>query len=206
MQLQNITVYDYTLPDSFLLDPASDIRYHVWQPENVCVVLGRSNKPEDSLVYDNILKDNIRVYKRPSGGESVVLTPKMIAFSVKLPYNKLQSPHHYFEIINKALIGKFTDLGINNISTKGISDLSIDNKKILGSSMYLDKRDFFYHAVLNISEDSSIFSRYLKHPSKEPDYRNSRSHEEFVTSLSGEGYQLNYEVISSSVGDVLSSL
>ncbi len=206
MNSETITIHDYTLPDSILLDPASDIKYYIWQPKNVCVVLGRSNNPEDSLINDNILKDSIRVYKRPSGGESVVLTPKMVVFSVKLPYNELQSPHHYFKLINKALIGKLSKLGIENVTTKGISDLSIDNKKILGSSMYLDKRNFFYHAVLNISEATSIFSRYLKHPSKEPDYRNNRSHEEFVTSLDEQGYKLNHELIRRSVEEVLSSL
>lgn len=206
MQSDKITIYDYTLPDSILLDPASDIKYHVWQPDNVYVVLGRSNNAKDSLVYDNILKDKIKVYKRPSGGESVVLTPEMIAFSVIFPYDKLHSPHHYFKKINMALIKKLTSLGVKNVITRGISDLSIDNKKILGSSMYLDKRNFFYHAVLNMSEDPSIFSRYLKHPSKEPDYRGSRSHEDFVTSLKEKGYQLNPQLISNSLREVLSSL
>jgi len=45
-----------------------------------------------------------------------------------------------------------------------------------------------YHAVLNLGEPASTFERYLKHPSKEPDYRKGRSHSDFVTSLKEKGY------------------
>ncbi len=57
--------------------------------------------------------------------------------------------------------------------------------------MYLKDNQYFYHAVLNISEDPELFSKYLKHPGKEPDYRKGRTHTEFVTSLWKKGYQIN---------------
>jgi lipoate-protein ligase A len=33
-------------------------------------------------------------------------------------------------------------------------------------------------------------SKYIKHPSKEPDYRQGRSHDEFVTSLQQQGFDI----------------
>jgi len=49
--------------------------------------------------------------------------------------------------------------------------------------------------VLNISEDPGIFERYLRHPRREPDYRQSRKHSDFVTSLKKEGYNIGYKDI-----------
>jgi lipoate-protein ligase A len=97
-------------------------------------------------------------------------------------------------------------LGIENLNSKGISDLSIGDKKIMGSSMYLKGNDLFYHAVLNVSEEVSLISKYLKHPKKEPDYRKGRPHNEFVTSLHAEGYYIDVDVIMDSVRKALESL
>ncbi|MCK7539718.1 MAG: hypothetical protein MZV63_56820 [Marinilabiliales bacterium] len=44
-----------------------------------------------------------------------------------------------------------------------------------------------YHAVLNLGEGTDVFERYLRHPRREPDYRQGRLHSEFVTSLEGGG-------------------
>ena len=54
--------------------------------------------------------------------------------------------------------------------------------------MYKRKDTLFYHAVLNFAVPASLIERYLRHPSKEPDYRAGRSHSEFVTSLQENGY------------------
>ena len=74
----------------------------------------------------------------------------------------------------------------------GISDITMAGKKILGSSIYRSKEALLYHAVLNLGEPASTFERYLKHPTKEPDYRQGRSHSEFVTSLKEIGYTKSY--------------
>ena len=72
-----------------------------------------------------------------------------------------------------------------------ITPLSIKEKKILGSSIYRTKDKIFYQAVLNISQGTELFERYLKHPKKEPDYRKGRNHNDFVTSIRAEGYILD---------------
>lgn len=68
----------YDLPDSYLYRVKPDnISVKVWIPDETCIVLGRSNNADDSLIQENIIKDNIPVYKRPSGGETVVLSLKI---------------------------------------------------------------------------------------------------------------------------------
>lgn len=61
--------------------------------------------------------------------------------------------------------------GVTGLDIERISDIAIDGKKILGSSMYKRKDTLFYHAVLNFAVPASLIERYLRHPFKEPDYR-----------------------------------
>lgn len=185
-----IEVKKYYLPDARILENDNEFDYSVWRPDKTYVVLGRANNVAAALVTNNILEDNVEVLKRPSGGETVILTPNMLVYSAKMRFDKTTDTKATFSKINTSLIKHLVSIGIENLHSKGISDLSIGVKKIAGSSMYLQKDIIFYHAVLNISESPSLISRYLKHPSKEPDYREGRSHDDFVTSLKSEGYDV----------------
>jgi lipoate-protein ligase A len=186
---------DYNLPDIQVMNSRLDFAFQTWQPDAVYIVLGRSNSAEKAVYTDLAEKDGVKIIKRPSGGESVVLSPSMMVFSSKFLLKKDSSPATLFKMVNKSLIDSLSGAGIKNLSSKGISDLTINDKKILGSSMYLKNNYLFYHAVLNISEDVSLISKYLKHPSKEPDYRQGRVHKEFITSLQNEGYNIEYHMI-----------
>ncbi|MDP3435638.1 MAG: hypothetical protein Q8S04_00190 [Bacteroidales bacterium] len=186
---------EYDLPDIQVMNSRLDFAFQTWQPDAVYIVLGRSNSAERAVYVDLAEKDGVRIVKRPSGGESVVLTPSMMVFSSKFLLKKESSPATIFKMVNTSLIDSLSTAGIKNLSSKGISDLTINDKKILGSSMYLKNNYLFYHAVLNISEDVSIISKYLKHPSKEPDYRQGRVHKEFITSLHNEGYIIDYKLL-----------
>ena len=63
-------------------------------------------------------------------------------------------------------------------------------KKILGSSLYRRKDLIIYQGSLLVNPDLSLMKRYLKQPRKQPAYRKDRSHEDFVTSLHNEGYEI----------------
>jgi lipoate---protein ligase len=182
---------EYNLPDIELLNRKTN-QFLIWIPDKVYIVLGASNNMKDALNMDNVTKDNIPVLKRPSGGQTVILTPNnIIIAAVYFDKNNLH-PKDIFQQVNKLIISTIEDIGIQNLSMMGISDIAISGKKILGSSIYRSKEALLYHAVLNLGEPSSTFEKYLKHPSKEPDYRQGRSHSEFVTSLREKGYTRSY--------------
>lgn len=186
-----IEALPYSLPDINILSSESSKSYFIWQPDDVYIVLGRSNDTEKSLNTQLVIKDGIKVLKRPSGGETVVLTPQTLVFSIKIDSCKLKHPKSIFNTINNSLIKELSKNGIEGVYSRGISDLSIGEQKILGSSMYLKDNIYFYHAVLNVSEKPQYISQYLKHPSREPDYRKGRGHSEFITSLTDKGYTLS---------------
>jgi lipoate-protein ligase A len=186
----------YDLPDAELLeDNTSTYRYLVWEPGFLCIVLGQSNQIDQSVYVGRAAVDGVPVYKRPSGGETVVLSPGTLVVSILKRGDGLRSPRLYFNAYNEKIIQALRGLGIKNLSANGISDICIGNQKILGSSIYRDKDRVFYHGVLNRVESVEVIERYLKHPLREPGYRDGRSHKDFVTSLAQQGYQFTGEEI-----------
>ena len=67
---------------------------------------------------------------------------------------------------------------------RGISDLAIGDKKILGCSLYLPKDFALFYASVLVGDESEAISKYLSHPTREPDYRQGRNHAEFISSIS----------------------
>jgi lipoate---protein ligase len=186
-----IQITPYCLPDIKLLEGKEE-GFLIWVPDKKYVVLGASNMPEESLFVENVLKDNLVVLKRPSGGQAVVLTPNNLVISVAFTGEKMVQPKAIFNYINLLIISALENEGIMGLSLMGISDIAISGKKVLGSAMFKKKDKLVYHAVLNIGEPASTFEKYLKQPVKEPDYRNGRKHIDFVSSLKDNGYSGNY--------------
>lgn len=194
----------YNLPDQALIDPeATTNAFLIWQPAGTIIVLGQSNQAETAVYTDLAEQDGVPVYKRQSGGQTVVLTPGTLVISVRLISEKLENPKVYFKRVNQAIMTALANLGISDLNEKGISDIAIGEKKILGSSIYRKKSMVFYHAVLNISETPEFIGRYLKHPTREPDYRGGRKHEDFVTSIHLAGYPLTIKEILVEISNIL---
>jgi lipoate---protein ligase len=177
----------------------------IWLPDQNYIVLGASNDPENSLFAENVIGENIPVYKRPSGGQSVMITPGTIVISVLLNGSE-ERPKEVFNKINSWIMISLAALGIDGLSMKGISDIAIGEKKILGSSMFRKKEKIFYHAVLNVSEDPEHLERFLKHPLKEPDYRKNRRHRDFVTSVHDSGNAVSRQELIDSLKKVFTSM
>jgi lipoate-protein ligase A len=181
----------YNLPDHALIDPeAAGQAFMVWQPEKPVIVLGQSNQAEAAVHGELAELDGIPVYKRQSGGQTVILTPRTIVISVRLIAEKLDNPQVYFKRINGLIMEALSSLGVYGLNEKGISDIALGELKILGSSIYRKRSMVFYHAVLNVSETPQFIGLYLKHPTREPDYRAGRRHEEFVTSVHAAGFPI----------------
>jgi len=188
-----IEVKKYNLPDIDILQSMqlADLEFFVWQPDKSYLILGSSNKAETSLFTDRVIADQIEVFKRPSGGESVILTSKTLVLATIIRTKKLEDPPTHFLMANRKIINALESFGVKNISQKGISDIAIGQKKIAGSSIYRKTTVVFFHCVLNVAEDTSLMEKYLAFPQKQPDYRQNRSHSDFVTSLLKEGYQFD---------------
>lgn len=178
-----VEIQPYALPDADLLQEGV-MRVLVWRVPTSCVVVGQSNRVLDSLDLFALARDQVPVFRRPSGGQPVFLSPRTLQISVLLDEPVLTNPRHHFDRINHyvAMLVK-KELGLS-LHARGISDLAtVEGLKVLGSSIYRSQGRVLYHGVLNLAESPACISRYLLHPPQEPDYRKGRSHEGFITSL-----------------------
>jgi lipoate-protein ligase A len=154
------------------------------------VVIGRGNTPAASVFLDRAAADGVPVVQRPSGGEAVVLSPRTLAVSAVHRAAEQLASRRYFEQYNGAVIRALETLGVAGLIRRGVSDVALGERKILGSSIYRNRQRVLYHAVLNVAESPELMERYLRPPARQPDYRRGRSHRDFVTSLAAAGHDL----------------
>lgn len=157
--------------------------YRTWEPDWIAVVLGRSNQAALEVHEARCLEDGVPVIRRRGGGGTVVLSPGMVVISVVIQVDHQLHFQEHFWRINTFIIEALQTLGIAGLSQQGHSDICLGSHKILGSSMYGSRNLLFYTASLMIANDLSLIDRYLRHPSKEPDYRQGRSHQEFLITI-----------------------
>ncbi len=191
---------EYTLPDARLVEMAQPAdRCLVWQPQTASIVLGHSSRIEQALFLDQVIADNIPIFKRPSGGETVLLSPKTLVISAIKSRNGIINAGKYFTYFNERIIRSLASLGVKNLHQRGISDITLGDRKVLGSAIYQNKDLVFYHAVLNVAESPLLMEKYIRHPEREPDYRSGRKHRDFVTSLECMGYNFNIETVKKAI-------
>ena len=200
-----VTVSEYNLPDLQLMNESTN-KFLLWIPDKSYIVLGASNNAKDAVVEETTVRDNIVVLKRRTGGQTVMLTPNNIIISAVITDENVMKPKDVFIRFNDHIMGAIAKNHTVQFSTRGISDIAMGEKKILGSSMYRGKGKLFYHAVLNFNEPSTTFQKYLKHPSNEPDYRKGRQHHEFITSLKETGYAESISYLKNELADSLSTI
>ena len=204
--MENLKTVFYNLPDQQVLESEKKLDFLVWQPDRIYLVLGRSNEAVKSLIADAVDTDKVQVLKRPSGGEAVLLSPNMLVIALKVPLSMVQKAHDVFVIANDIIKEALSKEGVQNITSRGISDICIGEQKILGSAIFKKPDSVFYHAVLNVSEDVNLIERYLQHPKREPDYRKGRSHLAFVSSIHKESHKIAVEKVQKTVYSQLKSV
>lgn len=158
---------------------------NIFVPSEVNVVLGRGNKAHLEVEESVCEKEGVSILKRYGGGGTVVLHKGCLVVSTGAWVNSPFKNDLFFEKLNNAVarnIRGYSDL-IPEIKQRGISDLAIGERKIAGTSMFRSKSYLLYQASILVDMDIDMISRYLKHPTKEPEYRKGKSHKDFLTDL-----------------------
>jgi len=166
-------------------------KVRVWQPDSTAIVVGRGNVAEKEVRLDACRADSIPVLRRSGGGGAVVLAPGCVVISfARTVDSSLKLGEHLLSSVSLTADAVWKTAGIR-LKQKGIGDLCFGEKKVLGSSGNLRRSTYLYRASLLFSMDLKLIDRYLKHPTREPDYRKARPHGDFVTSLKNMGWEGN---------------
>ena len=192
LHLYNLTLVtameNLALDDALLAlvdqDPnAACLRF--WEPHDYSVVLGRSNQAETEVRLDACLAEGIPVLRRTSGGGTVIAGPGCLCYTLVLPLtDQLRSmgiTRVTAELMERTANG--LRILLPEIAVCGTSDLVWNNQKFSGNAQRWLRRAFVHHGTLLHHFDLTKFASFLAHPKREPEYRRSRPHAEFVTNL-----------------------
>jgi lipoate-protein ligase A len=69
------------------------------------------------------------------------------------------------------------------VELRGTSDLAWNNRKVSGNSLRCKRDHFLYHGTILYNFDLSLIGELLHSPPREPDYRDQRTHSEFLANL-----------------------
>lgn len=159
-----------------------------WESKQLFVVLGRISKEEDDVKLDEMRKDRIPLLRRSSGGGTVLQGKGCLNYSL---------------VLSKALDPQITDLRksyrmilgkvIEALKQVGIvskfcptSDIALkrNNKKISGNAQKRSKKFILHHGTILYDFDLKKIEQYLTLPKDIPEYRQGRSHLDFVENIS----------------------
>ena len=97
---------------------------------------------------------------------------------------------HYFKLCNQSVIDalavgckEFEKLGQSGISDIVWTESQGSKLKVAGTSLFRSRNYLLYQASIIVALDVDAINRYLKHPTKEPEYRGGRSHADFLKGL-----------------------
>jgi|SRR6185503_7044518 len=157
-----------------------------WESSITFIVLGRISKAAEDLNLEAIRKDRIKVLRRGSGGGTVLQGKGVLNFALVLSKDRPQV--HDLKKSYQYILGKCVEaLGELQIkaSFHPVCDIALvdGSKKISGNAQKRGRQYILHHGTFLIDFDLRLMSRYLKMPKSVPEYRNERSHEDFVTNL-----------------------
>lgn len=163
--------------------PFGELEVEVSLPEHWHVVMGASGKAAREVHESAMVEADVPLYKRKGGGGTVLLGPGTLIVTVHAGVAHTFRNMAYFEAINKALMDVFRHWKPLDYAQKGISDIAVGPKKIVGSSIFRRRQYVLYQASVLLDLNLPLMERLLQYPPREPDYRKGRSHADFVTSL-----------------------
>jgi len=173
------------IDDQILKNCSRDIETQVFIPKETLLVLGNGNDAEKEAHLEHCKQDGVSVLKRYGGGGAVVLHTGCLVVSAGLWVKDYFRNDFYFCQLNKALIAALASFhpSLSFVYQDGISDLCYEGKKIAGTSLFRSRNYLLYQASILYNSKIELIERYLKHPTKEPEYRQKKSHRDFIKGL-----------------------
>jgi lipoate---protein ligase len=158
-----------------------------WEPAETFVVVGYANKVATEVDLTACERLGVPVFRRCSGGGTVVQMPGGLNYSVILritehgPTRNISAANAFIMERNRAAIQSLVPGA--TVSVRGHTDLCVGELKVAGNAQRRRKHFLLFHGTLLLNCDLNRIGELLRMPSLQPDYRAGRSHGEFVTNL-----------------------
>lgn len=196
--MRAIRLLDLTLPlpvenlalDEILLDELDErdgppiLRF--WESDRPFVVLGRASRVAHDVDLDACEGDKIPILRRASGGGTVLQGPGCLSYAFVLPLDwhpsltDIRASNRFILERVAAVLRAWKPA----TRFRGISDLAIGDLKISGNAQRRTRKALLFHGTILHGMKADLIARYLKHPSRQPDYRSDRPHRTFLGTIS----------------------
>ena len=159
--------------------PGSAVYLH----PDTAAVIGRGGDPWLETRPELLADDGVPLLRRQGGGCAVVVDPGNLICSAVLPLAGVGGITEAFADLSRTVAAALAEVGLSGVVQAGVSDLAHDDRKLGGSCIWRTRGLLYYSTTLLADPDWDLIDRYLPHPPREPEYRRSRPHREFLTSL-----------------------
>ena len=190
-------------PEILREEPEGGLELLAFRPDHAHVVMGAGGKADKEVHAEEMLRLGVPLFKRKGGGGTVLLGPGSLVVTVHALVGQLYANQAYFRAVNNAMIQVFRSWAPLAFAHRGISDIAVDDRKIVGTSIFRRRYYLLYQASILVEPDMDLMARVLRPPPREPDYRKGRDHRAFVTSLRELGIHRDHQ---SMIDDLLEGL
>jgi lipoate-protein ligase A len=157
-----------------------------WESPEPFVVAGYANKIEAEVNLANCRAKNIPILRRCSGGGTVLQGHGCLSYALILrikegsPLATISGANKFIMEHNRTAIDAAAG---RSPSVQGHTDLAFDAFKFSGNSQRRHKKFLLFHGTFLLHFDLALIGELLNFPSRQPDYRDGRSHGEFLMNL-----------------------
>jgi lipoate-protein ligase A len=157
-----------------------------WEAREKFVVVGYANQAAKEVNLEACRAANVPVLRRCSGGGTVLQGVGCLNYSLvmKIPeagqLRGISGTNLFIMERNQSALHKLVK---GRVRVQGHTDLTLDNLKFSGNAQRRRKNFLIFHGTFLLQFDLSSVEQFLRMPSKQPEYRQNRSHAEFLTNL-----------------------
>ncbi len=186
----------------------SALHVHLWRPAEQAVVLGSACRLSLEVNSEACRKRCVAIYRRITGGGTVVVGPGTWCYT--FVWTRALEPgtiEGAFAQVHTTIIEALATINVEARS-EPISDLAVDVPdrglcKIAGHGQKRRRTGTLCGGSLLAAPFPFSMAEILRHPPREPPYRQGRSHEEFLTNLKALGRRAGFDAFVEAVATVL---
>ncbi len=157
-----------------------------WEPTSYFVVVGYANAVQAEVNLLFCRQHNLPVLRRCSGGGTVLQGPGCMNYSLILritegsPLQGISSTNDFVLGRNAQALGTLLNAPVEK---QGHTDLALRGLKFSGNAQRRRQHSLLFHGCFLLNLDLDLVQKTLPLPSKQPEYRASRSHQDFLLNL-----------------------
>jgi lipoate-protein ligase A len=155
-----------------------------WTGRTTAVVLGVSRDVAEEVDVGECERRGVAILRRASGGGTVVITEGTVQYAFLLPHDEATTIGEVKAACNAIVKRALGEAGIAAaLETDPSGDLRAGDRKVGGLALRRRRHATMLHGTLLVEADLKGIAALLRHPAREPAWRQGRPHLEFLANL-----------------------